>query len=89
MAVLLAAIALAEAGRRRDGGRAVFPASATLMTPLWLLERSIAAWLAVGARLVLGGMPYRGGILSRAATPSRVLELRHAAMRAEARWTSA
>jgi len=89
MAVLLAAIALAEAGRRRAGGRAVFPASASLMTPLWLLERSIAAWLAVGARLVLGGMPYRGGILSRAATPRRVLEVRHAAVRAEARWPGA
>ena len=89
LAVLFAATALAEAGRRRAGGRAVFSVSASLMTPLWLLERSIAAWLAVGARLFLGGMPYRGGILSRAATPSRVLELRHAAMRAEARWTSA
>ncbi|MDQ3553000.1 MAG: glycosyltransferase [Chloroflexota bacterium] len=89
VAVFLAATALAEAGRRRDGGRAVFPASASLMTPLWLLERSLTAWLAVGVRLVLGGVPYRGGILSRAATPSRVLDIRHAAVRAEARWTGA
>ncbi len=83
MTAMFAASALAEMGRRRDGGRVVFPASASLMAPLWLLERGIAAWLAVGARLILGGMPYRGGILSRAATPSAELARRHAAVRAE------
>ncbi len=89
MIAMFAAIALAEMGRRRDGGRVVFPVSASLMAPLWLVERGIAAWLAVGARLILGGMPYRGGILSRAATPSRELVRRHAAVRAERLRTTA
>ncbi|MDQ3407572.1 MAG: glycosyltransferase family 2 protein [Chloroflexota bacterium] len=87
-AAMAAAGALAEVGRRRAGGRDVFPASASLMAPLWLLERGLAAWLALGARILLGGVPYRGGILTRAATPSRVLERRHAAVRAEARWSA-
>ncbi len=87
-AVMVAASFLAEVGRRRAGGRDVFPASSSLMAPLWLLERAVAAWLALGARLLLGGIPYRGGILSRAATPSRALERRHAAVRVEARWAA-
>lgn len=89
MIAMFAASALAEMGRRRDGGRVVFPVSASLMAPLWLVERGIAAWLAVGVRLILGGMPYRGGILSRAATPSRELVRRHAAVRAERLRTTA
>jgi len=65
----------AEAGRRRAGGRRVFPALASLCAPLWMLERGICAWLAVGAHLLLGGIPYRGRIVSRAATPMRQLTL--------------
>jgi hypothetical protein len=38
----------------------------------------VCAWLAVGARVVLGGVPYRGRILRHAATPLRVLRTRHA-----------
>lgn len=66
----------AEAGRRRAGGRRVFPVRASLCAPLWVLERGICAWLAVGAHLLLGGIPYRGRIVSRAATPMRQLEAR-------------
>lgn len=84
----VAACALAEAGRRRAGGQAVFPASTSLMAPFWLLERGVSAWLALAARAVLGGVPYRGGIISRAATPTRELERRHAAVRREARWAA-
>ena len=80
-----AGIAVAEIGRRRGGGRAVFPATASLVAPLWLIERAIGVLLAVAARLALGGMPYRDGILIRAATPSRVLELRHARARTNSR----
>jgi hypothetical protein len=74
-------IVAAEAGRRRAGGRRVFPAHASLLAPVWIAERAVCAWLAVGARLVLGGVPYRGRILRHAATPMRVLRARHAGPR--------
>lgn len=79
-----AAVALvlaAEAGRRRAGGTRVFPASASLFAPAWMVERAVCTWLAVGARLLLGGIPYRGTVLRHAATPMRVLVRRHAAAR--------
>jgi hypothetical protein len=75
------AIAIAEAGRWRGGGRQVFPARTSLFAPLWLAERAVASWLAVGARVVLGGIPYRGRVLRHAATPTGVLHARHAALR--------
>jgi hypothetical protein len=59
VAMTAVAVALAEAGRRRQGGTAAFPATASLWAPLWLLERAVTSWLAVVAR-VRGGVPYRG-----------------------------
>jgi hypothetical protein len=73
------AVAVAETGRRRAGGRAVFPASSSLLAPVWLLERGASSWLAVYARLFRGGAAYAGGRLRRAATPERVLRARLAA----------
>jgi hypothetical protein len=73
---------LAELGRRRAGGRRVFPISASLLAPVWLAERAVCSWLAVGARVLLGGVPYRGTILRHAATPTRVLRARLAPSRA-------
>jgi hypothetical protein len=81
-AAAVVAILVAEAGRRRAGGRRVFPAWTPLCAPLWLVERAIAAWLAVGARGFLGGVPYRGRVLRHAATPMRVLRARYATLRA-------
>lgn len=75
------AVVLAEAGRWRGGGRRVFPARTSLFAPLWLAERAVTSWLAVAARVFLGGVPYRGRILRHAATPMRVLRARHAALR--------
>jgi hypothetical protein len=72
----LAVAGVAELGRRRAGGRAVFPVSGALLAPVWLAERAVCSWLAVGARVVLGGVPYRGRVLRHAATPSRVLRAR-------------
>jgi len=66
-AAALASVALAEVGRRRGHGDRVFPVSATLLAPVWLLERGICAWLAVGTRWLLGGVPYAGGRLRKAA----------------------
>lgn len=72
------AIGLAELGRRRAGGRRVFPPSASLLAPAWVAERAVCAWLALGARLFLGGVRYRGGVLRHAATPMRDLRARYA-----------
>ena len=74
-----ASVVLAEAGRRRGGGAAVFPATASLLTPVWLMERATCAWLALGARLFLGGIPYGGSVLRLAATPLKELRRRHGA----------
>lgn len=86
-AVASGAVAIAvaaEAGRRRAGGTAVFPASASLLAPAWVAERAVCSWLAVGARLLLGGVPYRGTVLRHAATPMRVLRAQLAARPAPA-----
>jgi hypothetical protein len=48
-------------------------------TPLWMAERAVCAWLAVGSRLVWGGIRYRGRVLRMAATPTRELRRRLAA----------
>ena len=77
-----ATVGLAELGRRRAGGRAVFPPTASMLAPAWIAERGLCSWLAVGARVFLGGVPYRGTILTRAATPARVLRWRHGTARA-------
>ena len=84
--VFLAALGAlaAEIGRRREGATRVFPASTPLFAPLWIAERAVCSWLALGARVLLGGVPYRGTILHRAATPMRVLRQRYAMVRTTA-----
>ena len=71
-------IALAEWGRRRDGGQRVFPAAASAMAPVWVLERAVTAWLAVATRLRHGGVSYAGTRIVRAGTPPGELARRHA-----------
>lgn len=82
-------IALAESGRRRAGGRSVFPALASLLAPAWVMERAVCSWMAVGLRLTRGGVPYRGMVLQRAATPMRILRRRHSGSRAGLRKAAA
>lgn len=80
-APLLAAgalVAIAEIGRRRAGGAARFPPSASLLAPVWVAERSLCAWLALGSKL-RGGVPYGGRRLSHSATPLRQLRRRYSA----------
>ncbi len=74
---ILAVIGLAELGRRRDGGRTVFPFVASLFAPVWLAERAICTWFAFGARLYLGGIPYNESIITLAATPMKELRQHH------------
>jgi hypothetical protein len=70
------AAALAELGRRRGHGTAVFPVTSSLLAPVWLLERAVCSWLAVFSRLRCGGVRYRGRIIRHAATPQSVLNER-------------
>ncbi|WP_159802961.1 glycosyltransferase [Arthrobacter zhaoguopingii] len=72
-----ALIALAEVGRRRQGGRPVFPPTSALWAPLWALERGLCIWLAVLSRL-RGGAPYAGGRMRLAAHSKACLGRRHA-----------
>jgi hypothetical protein len=74
-------VGVAELGRRRAGGTRVFPPSTPLWAPAWVTERAVCSWLAVGSRLLLGGVPYRGTVLRHAATPMRVLRARLASAR--------
>lgn len=81
LVVALAAIALAERGRRRADGARVFPADASLLAPLWLLERGLCAWPALAARLRHGGVRYAGARIPRAANGKRRLRRRFTASR--------
>jgi len=55
--VTIGSIALAEVGRRRAGGRAVFGPTSSLWAPVWAAERAVTSWMALGSRLV-GGARY-------------------------------
>jgi len=88
-AFLLMPVLIAEVGRWRDGGRAVFPWLASVAAPLWMLERGLCAWVALGARLTAGGVRYNGRVLALAANSPAVLTRRWAARRSMTARTSA
>ncbi len=67
---------VAEAGRRRAGGRAVYPPTAALWAPLWGVERATCAWVALFQRFVLGGVSYRGRRIRTAAHSTTTLRRR-------------
>ena len=69
-------VALAERGRRRGGGAAVFPATSSLLAPLWVLERAVCAWLALLQRLRFGGVRYGDSVIPVAAHSERQLRRR-------------
>lgn len=78
MALLVAAtIVVAEIGRRRAAGARFFPLAASVLSPIWVIERAVCAWLALLTRVRHGGVRYAGRVLSTAATPVRVLRRRH------------
>ncbi len=60
------AVGVAEFGRRRAGGGAVFPASSALWAPFWIAERGATIWIALVLRL-RGGVRYSGGRIPRSA----------------------
>jgi hypothetical protein len=65
-AAAMAAVTIAEVGRRRDGGRRVFSWQASVSAPLWVTERAVCSWLALGSFL-RGGVRYAGRRLRTAA----------------------
>lgn len=73
---LAATIVLAERGRRRAGGTDKWPAAAALMSPLWVCERAVCSWLAIGNRLFRGGVRYRDERLKVAANSRRTIRSR-------------
>jgi hypothetical protein len=70
-AAAAATVAVAEVGRRRIGPAHV-PAFVSLAAPVWLFERGVCVWLALGTRAG-GGIRYHGRRLSTAAHPVRRL----------------
>jgi hypothetical protein len=66
-------VLLAESGRRRAGGRKVFPARASLLAPWWVLERAVLAWPALAAWSTGTGVRYAGSRLTAAAHSPRLL----------------
>jgi hypothetical protein len=71
-----ASVLVAQVGRVRHGGSAVFDRVSPFLAPVWMMERACLVWLAVFRRLSRGGCPYAGGVIPRAATPPRVLRRR-------------
>jgi hypothetical protein len=76
VAGVAACVVVAEVGRRRAGGRAVFGPSGSAFAPAWVAERAVCSWLALVGRLVRGGCTYRGRVMRLAATPERTLRRR-------------
>lgn len=83
-AVWLGVTGAAEIGRRRSGGRSVFPATTATWAPVWLVERGVCSWLAAVLR-VRGGVRYAGSRIVLAAHQPRELRLRMAARGARQR----
>ena len=46
------------------------------MAPVWVAERMVCAWLALGMRVVKGGAIYHGKVIARPATPMTELRRR-------------
>lgn len=70
-----ASVGLAEIGRRRAGAARHFPGIASLCAPAWIAERSVCAWLALGA-MALGGVRYGNSRVSLAANSTASLRRR-------------
>jgi hypothetical protein len=77
LVAMAATVCVAEYGRRKQGGRDHFPATSALWAPVWIAERSVAVWLAIGCRL-RGGIRYGDVRIVKAASPVRVLRRRFA-----------
>jgi hypothetical protein len=84
----IGAAALAERGRRRGGCAKAFPASCSLLAPLWVLERGVCIWLALLQRLRYGGVRYGETVIPAAGHSTGALR-RRMRSRASARYEQA
>jgi Glycosyltransferase like family 2 len=66
-------VLLAEFGRRQSNGQSVFPATSSLLAPVWTLERGACVWLAILQRLRFGGVRYGDTVIPTAAHSKRAL----------------
>jgi hypothetical protein len=76
-ALTAGSILIAFCGRQRARGATVFPVTAVLLAPCWVVERGICAWLALAERFLKGGVSYHGRTLTIAANSSRTLMRRY------------
>jgi hypothetical protein len=74
VAATAAVVAAAEIGRRKGQGERVFPPTSALWAPGWITERAVTSWMALGSRILFGGVRYRSTRLKFAATPARTLK---------------
>ena len=65
LAITASAILLAQRGRARGRARDFFPASTILFAPLWVIERSLSTYWALGWYLFRGGYPFGDRLLTR------------------------
>jgi len=63
--LIVTAIALAAAGRRRGTAAQYFPWSVCLFAPLWMVERALSTYWAIYWWLTRGGYPFGDKILSK------------------------
>jgi hypothetical protein len=61
----LAAVTLAAAGRLRGDAARFFPWSVCLVTPFWIIERTISTYWALYWHFTYGGYPFGDKILSK------------------------
>jgi Glycosyltransferase like family 2 len=80
LAIAGGCVVVAEAGRRRAGGTEVFPAAASALAPLWILERGCCAWLAILERVRFGGVRYGDGVIRVSVHSKRYLRRRRDAL---------
>lgn len=69
---VLATVLLGALGHRRLGPQSQVPSSVVLWTPIWVLERAVCVWLALGYRAA-GGVPYCGRRMPLSAHSLRAL----------------
>ncbi|HEX3550776.1 MAG TPA: hypothetical protein VHT53_10390 [Candidatus Elarobacter sp.] len=84
LAFAAAATALAELGRRRNGGALAFSPLTSLCAPAWALERAVTSWCALVLRR-RGGVRYSHGRLRRAANSEAVIRAQLAQRRPQPR----
>jgi hypothetical protein len=71
-----AAAVLAEFGRRRNGGAAVFPVLSAALAGIWVCERAVTSWCALCLR-ARGGVSYSHGRIITAAHSVATLQRKY------------